>query len=190
MRVRPHLDLDAAMPASDDYDKVAYPGIRGMLNAAEPASGPSSPELSMRFRPQSGHCAQGSSIPHGDRPIAPYVRPLLCARWTPRWRSRSSVDGGEVGTPGGPTFLLAGITLRGKPRRRLGSANSRIRELISFQNVHCEIVHRLGSEFTGAGGETHPASEIVLRDSCPTHLGCRFGLMSAEPIRREPRSLF
>jgi len=55
--------------------------------------------------------------------------------------------------------------------------------------VHCEIVHRLGSELQGAGCAMHPAREIVLRDSCPTHLGCMLGLMSAEQIRQESRSL-
>ena len=188
MRVRPHLDLDAAMPASDDDDKVASPGIRGMLNAAEPASGPSSPELSMRFRPHLDHCIRGAKIPHGDQSIASYVRSLIGARWTPRRGSRFSVGRGSTGIPSDPVPLLAGVITRDNPCPISRSASSRLRELISLPNVHCEIVHGSGSDFEGAGCVTHPASEISLEDSCPTHLGCMLGLMSAEQIRQDLRS--
>ena len=119
--------LDAAAPASDDDNNNASPGIRGMLNAAAPAPGLSRPEPSMRFCPHPGRCAQGSRIPHGEQSIASYVRPLLCvcARWTPVRRSRFSVDGGRVATPGSAPLLQAG-TIRGDRTCRIfRSASSR-----------------------------------------------------------------
>ena len=184
----------------DDDDNNAFPCEREMLDAAPPASGLRRPELSMRLRPHLGHCAQGSMTPYSDQSIASYVRPLLCvcARWTPESRSRFSVDGGKSGAPGSSAFLLAGVIPRDNSRRMLGSAGSRIRELISFPSVHCEIVHGVGSFYRPAssgstlwparsstwGVEPIPRGEISFEGSCPTYLRCMLGLMSAEQIRQ------
>ena len=150
----------------------------------------------MRLCPHLGRRARGLPNPCGDHPIARYVRPSLCvcARWTPERRSRFSKgrsgDRGTVATPGSASRLEAGVILRGSSWRIPRSASSRIRELISLSNVHCEIVHRVGSDFKGAGCVTRPASEISLGESCPTHLGCMLGLMLAEQIRQDSRSSF
>ena len=96
-------------------------------------------------------------------------------------------DGFRSSSPGTEVLFLAGVILADNSWRISSSAIPCLKELIVSISVHCEIVHRLGSEFEGAGGETHPASEILLRKSCPTHLGCMLGLMSAEQINmRDP----
>ena len=93
---------------------------------------------------------------------------------TPRRRSRFSVDGGKVGTPGSPIFLPAGSIPRDDSRRILSDASSRIRELISFQNVHCEIVHWLGSDLV-----TGICEELA---GWPRQLGSSTGEVAAYPV--------
>ena len=186
--------LDAAAPASDDDDNDASPGIRGMQQQQEHWQQQYwQHKLSMRLCPHLGSDAPnrrcGSAriwVAMPGAPVPTHVRSSIsvCSCRSPRRRSRFSVDGGKAGTPGSPAFLPTGGILRDNSRRMFGSASSRIRELIRFQNVHCEIVHRLGSELKGAGCAMHPASEISVRSSCPTHLGCMLGLMSAEQIRQ------
>ena len=144
---------------------------------------------SMRVRPHLGCQAQGPLSPNGDRSIASYIRSLLCARWTPESRSRSSGDRGRFATPGSAHRLEAGVILRDNSWRILRSASPCLGEPTISISEHCDIVHR-GSDFKGAGCVTRPASEISLGESCPTHLGCMLGLMSAKQIRQNLRSPF
>ena len=127
----------------------------------------------------------------GCRTHRSYVRPLLCAH-DGILRRRIVILGIEVGLRllVALYHLEAGVIIRDNSWRIPRSASSRIRELISLSNVHCEIVHWVGSDFKGAGCVTRPASEISLEDSGPTHLGCMLGLMSAEQIRQNLRSPF
>ena len=95
------------------------------------------------------------------------------------------MDMGGTGIPSEPSQPSVGTVLEDSSGHTVRSANSRIRELIRFQHVHCEIVHWVGCDLEGAGCVTHPASEISLQDSCPTHLVCMLGLMSAEQITQD-----
>ena len=99
------------------------------------------------------------------------------------------MDMGRVGIPSEPPQPSVG-TVPDDSSDIVRSANSRIRELIRFQRVHCDIVHWVGSDPRVAGCMRHLANEISSEDSGPTHLGCTLSLMSAERIRQNLRSLF
>ena len=78
----------------------------------------------------------------GCRTHRSYVRPLLCAH-DGILRRRIVILGIEVGLRllVALYHLEAGVIIRDNSWRIPRSASSRIRELISLSNVHCEIVH-------------------------------------------------
>ena len=108
------------------------------------------------------------------RSIVSYVRPSVCvsARWTPVRRSRFSVDGGRVATPGSATLLQTGIIRRDRTCRIFRSASSRsgsVREPVERYRVQCRVrstrsrtrAPRVIRTYISEGGLEHPRAVRV-----------------------------
>ena len=150
----------------DDTDKVASPA-GGMLDAVPSASGPPRP---------------------ANRSFVLSVRLGLA----PEKRSRAAADMGRTGIPSEPLQPIAG-TVPHDSSDIVRIASPRLGEIIRgirCQDVHCDIVHRVGSDPKMAGCMKRPASEIFLGVSVSTYSGRTLSLMLAGRIRQNLRSLF